>query len=221
MNSLDSLYASVERTIEKVNRINSSLSVALDKFQTVTGLHDPPRSISCGTMAMLACASAIVEGELLRIDFHLLDEIPGIALNETLLPPDLGNVYMLWVAFLREIEACLADMQEIMPEYLEALQEYREICGETDHKRNIAEIKKSNDEELRESALFFGEVLQKITGYMKEVAAVVKALNRVEVVAEFIRLGEHANKLCLFAPDELMQAFGSSIERFVSKIFVT
>ena len=42
--ALDSLYSLVERTVEKVNKVNSSLSVALDKFQTVAGLHNPPRS---------------------------------------------------------------------------------------------------------------------------------------------------------------------------------
>ena len=227
--ALDSLYSLVERTVEKVNKVNSSLSVALDKFQTVAGLHNPPRSVACGVLAMLACISAVVEGELLRIDFHIFDSVPGFGLNEALLPPELGNVYLIWIALAREVEASLIDMNEIMPDFLDAVKTFKQISAQTDEiitdsSGNILEVKKiheCNMERLQESSEFFGEVLKKSTSAMKELASIHRALNRVEVVAEFIRLGEHANKLCIFWPEELMQTFGPTIERFVEKVFTS
>lgn len=219
IDSYNSLCTTVEKTIEKVNKINSVLAVAVDKFQTITGLHNPPHSLACGTMAMLACISAVVEGELLRLDFHLIEEIPGIGLNETILPPGLANIYLIWVSLAKEIETSLIEMQEVLPEFIAAKHQYKTIIENSrEFTDRDSKIHRINEENLKESAEFFQEVLLRVTSYMKEITGIIKSLNRLEVVAEFIRLGEHANKLCIVWPEELTQTFGDSIERFVEKV---
>ena len=95
--ALDNLYNLVEEVVLGLNKINAGLSVAVDKFETICALHEPKRSITVGVISMLSCISAELNGNLLSVNFHILENTPGFSLDYSKLSPNMSNCYTLCI----------------------------------------------------------------------------------------------------------------------------
>lgn len=218
--ALDNLYNLVEEVVLGLNKINAGLSVSVDKFETICGLHEPKRSLSVGVISMLSCISAELNGNFLSINFHLLENTPGFSMDYSKLSSELSNCYMLWVSMNKEIETAIQDFSYIMPRYHHCVSVYTEIkksFKNSEEYAKAAEVDAANYEMLKESVEFFGYVLLKIRNLTQDLYDSQNILKKNNVIAEILRIGEHINKRKLNSPYEVTEKLGSYIEQFVSR----
>jgi hypothetical protein len=219
--ALDNLYNLVEEVVLGLNKINAGLSVAVDKFETICGLHEPKRSLSIGVMSMLSFISHELHGNFLSVNFHLLDNTPGISLDFSKLSPEMSNCFQLWVAMNKEIETAVQDFSYIMPRYHHCVSVYTEIkksFKNTEEYAKAAEIDQANYEMLKESVEFFGYVLFKIRGLTQELFDANLLLKKTATIAEILKIGDHINRRSLLSPSEVTEKLGSYIEQAVERI---
>lgn len=211
---INKLYQEIEEIIDNVNKINSGLSVAIDKFQTVTGLHEPPRSLGCGVVAMLSCLLLYSDCDLRSLNFHFLDCVPGFNIDTSVLPGEVGNIYQIWVALNKEVEASVEDFQALMPSFQKAVLTYNHFTQE-----NREAVTPNNQEKLIESSEFFGSLLHKITNCMEELNSIQLGLRNA--MPEVIKIAQHARHKGLFWPSEIMKAVGFYIEIVAKKFMLS
>ena len=218
--ALDNLYNLVEEVVLGLNKINAGLSVAVDKFETMTGLHEPKRGITVGMISMLSCISAELNGNFLSINLYLLDNTPGISLDASRLTPQMANCYNLWVGMNKEIETSIQDFSYIMPRYHHCVSVYTEIkrtFSTSEEYVKAAEIDVANYDMLKESVEFFGYVLFKIKNLTQELFECSVMLKKNSVIAEILGIGEHINRRKLVSPAEVTDKLGSYIEKVIAK----
>lgn len=218
--ALDNLYNLVEEVVLGLNKINAGLSVAVDKFETICGLHEPKRSLCVGAISMLSFISAELNGNFLSVNFHLLDNTPGFSMDYSKLSPTMSNCYMLWVSMNKEIETSIQDFSYIMPRYHHCVSVYTEIKKSfkaSEEYAKAAEVDTANYEMLKESVEFFGFVLFKIRKLTQELYDSHLILKKNSVIAEILRIGEHINKRKLSSPSEVTEKLGSYIEQFIAR----
>ena len=95
MRPLDNLYNLVEEVVLGLNKVNTVLSVAVDKFETICNLHEPKRSLTVGVISMLSYISAELNGNFISVNFHVLDNVPGFSMDYTKLSLETANCYHL------------------------------------------------------------------------------------------------------------------------------
>lgn len=219
--ALDNLYNLVEEVVLGLNKINAGLSVAVDKFDTICGLHEPKRGITIGAISMLSFISSELNGNFLSVNFHLLDNTPGFSMDYSKLSPGMSNCYMLWVSMNKEIETAVQDFSYIMPRYHHCVSVYSEIkksMKNSEEFSKAAEVDLANYDMLKESVEFFGYVLFKIRGLTQELFDCNLILKKNAVIAEVLRIGEHINKRKLESPAEVTEKLGSYIEQFITRV---
>ncbi|CAG9318741.1 unnamed protein product [Blepharisma stoltei] len=218
---VDNLYSLVEEVIQGVNKINAGLSVAIDKFETVTGLHNPKRGLACGVLALLGCIAAYLDGNLLKVNFHILDCTPGISMDFSKLSENLSNDFMLWVMVTKEIESAVEDYECLAVKFKSIIESYQDVALSLQTERSNYEsqeflklkgIAKENKIKLKESAEFYGEVLGKIKNYMSELEGIQHGLQTQELTLEILRIGQHAKNREIDNPVILMEKIGDYIE---------
>ena len=219
--ALDNLYVLVEEVVLGLNKINAGLSVAVDKFETISNLHEPKRGLCVGVITMLSYISSELNGNFLAVNFHLLENTPGFSMDYTKLSPQMSNCYFLWIAMNKEIETAIQDFSYIMPRYNHCVSVYTEIkksIKDSEEYAKAAEIDQANFEMLKESVEFFGFVLLKIRGLSQELYESHTMLKKNQVIAEILRIGEHISKRKLSSPAEVTDKLGSYIEQFIARI---
>lgn len=218
ISTVDNLYSLVEEVIQGVNKINAGLSVAIDKFETVTSLHTPKRKLASGVLALLGCIAGSLDGDLLKVNFHILDCTPGISLDYSKLPELLSNDFMLWVLLTKEVESAIEDFQSLSPKFNQIIQNYQILSYnlqsqvESEDLVLLKEKAKMNKIKLKESAEFYGEVLGKIKKYTLEIEAIFEGLQKQELIAEVLRIGQHAVNKEITSPAVLMTKIGDYVE---------
>lgn len=168
---LDSIYENSEKVLKDLNTIGSGLLVKLDKFKTVCQLHYENRDIRHGLCALVLAIFVACKGDLLKIDFAILEGLPGVSLREDSMPLALKWPYLIWREIGSEFIDALVDLEALLPKLLQCIKDLMRddilLCEASDSKSlKVSEEKKfkqiltDNRQKMQEAADYFAKLVK-------------------------------------------------------------
>ena len=227
--TLDDHYTETAKTLQDLNRIGAGLLVSIDKFKTVTGLHNPPRRIAFGLASLFVSLLVDCSNNPLAINLSICDAFPGLKFDENSVSEHIRQVYGLWVGLANEIEASLEDFEIILAKVINIADKTAKIdsiiskelaqrnCRSSTVKL-IQEIKTENHGKIVQAADFFNELMNVIKSEGLEITQLFDKFSEPKNMQKLMRIAKKAEKQDLTQPVEITDFLSSDLERLIAKV---
>lgn len=229
INFLDDYYTEAAKALQDLNRIGAGLLVSIDKFKTVTGLHNPPRKISFGLISLIVSVLVDCGNKPLAINLSICDSFPGLKFEENSVSDVVRQVYTLWVGLAGEIEASLEDFEIILTQVLKIADKTTKLDSAISKEvkqqnyrsstiKLIQEIRTENSVKIIQAADFFHELVSIVKTEGVQITQLLEKLSEPKNLKKLTKMAKQAIKDDLAHPVEITDLLSPQIERLFSQL---